>query len=68
MQLKETTSADVSITPYGTIAIQQWDNAINEPVFVYLTLEQFRGIQRWVDNNEQNIVAAWNGGVDDGEG
>lgn len=67
MQLKATKSADVSYTSHGMIAIEQWDETYNEPVFVYLTVEQFRSIQRWVDHYESDITSVWNSGVDDGE-
>jgi hypothetical protein len=67
MKLKAISAASVSFTQDGRIAIEQWGDTYNEPVFVYLTLDQFRNIQQWVDDHQPDIEAAWNNGVDDGK-
>lgn len=65
MEIKGTNSLHVSQTLSGKICLEQWSDDYAEPVFVYFTLEQFRRIQRWVDENEVEIDEAWNGGVED---
>jgi len=67
MKLKAISAASVSFTQDGRIAIEQWDETYNEPVFVYLTLNQFRNIQQWIDDHQPDIEDAWNNGVSYGE-
>lgn len=62
--IKGAASIHVDVTESGKICIEQWDETINEPVFVYITLEQFRAIEKWVAENYLDIAGAWNGGVE----
>jgi len=62
--IKGVTSVNVDVIDSGKICIEQYDETIGEQVFVYLTLEQFRIIGRWVDKNYLDIAYAWNDGVE----
>ena len=62
--IKGVTSVNVDVIDSGKICIEQYDETIGEQVFVYLTLEQFRIIGRWVDKNYLDIANAWNDGVE----
>ncbi len=65
MQLKGTDVIHVDYTSAGKIAVEQWCEDSKEPMFVYMTLDQFRTISKWIDKNYLDIVGAWNDGVDD---
>lgn len=65
MQIKGTESIHVSFTAAGKIAIEQWSSEHGEPVCIYITLDQFKEIDRWADENYLEILEAWNGGVED---
>jgi hypothetical protein len=62
MKLKEIDAVEVGITVYGKIILRQ---TTSEENFVYLTLDQFRSIQKWVDENIGAITYLWNDGVVD---
>lgn len=63
MRLLETQSAEVGIASNGKIYIEQYCDHLKEPVYVYLSLDQFRIIENWVFKNQDEIELAWNGGV-----
>lgn len=65
MQFKGIESLNVEYTKAGKICIEQLDQLTNEIVFVYLTLDQFKVIEKWVDTNYLEILEAWNDGVED---
>lgn len=62
MKLKEIDAVEVDITVYGKIILRQ---TTSEENFVYLTLDQFRSIQKWVDESIGAITYLWNDGVVD---
>ncbi len=62
--IKGVASVNVDVTDSGKICIEQYDETIGEQVFVYLTLEQFRIIGRWVDKHYLDIANAWNDGIE----
>ena len=62
--IKGVASVNVDITDSGKICIEQYDETFGESVFVYLTLEQFRIIGKWVDKNYLDIANAWNDGIE----
>lgn len=62
MKLKEIDAVEVGITVYGKIILRQ---TTSEENFVYLTLDQFRSIQKWVDESIGAITYLWNDGVVD---
>ena len=62
--IKGVASVNVDVTDSGKICIEQYDELIGEPVFVYLTLEQFRIIEKWVTSNYLDIANAWNDGIE----
>ena len=62
--IKGVASVNVDVTDSGKICIEQYDEIIGEPIFVYLTLEQFRIIGRWVDKHYLDIANAWNDGIE----
>lgn len=64
MKLKETKEVTVEITSTGEIVLQQYCQFLDEMVAIYLTLDQFHSIQKWVKIAEPNIEYAWNGGVE----
>lgn len=61
--IKGSASIRVDMTDSGKICLEQLDDTIGEPAFVYLTLEQFRAVEKWVADNYLDIVEAWNSGV-----
>jgi hypothetical protein len=63
--MKETQATDVGISSDGKIYIEQYCSAMNEPIYIYLSLEQFKSIEDWVWKNKDEIELAWNGGVSD---
>jgi len=65
MKLKSINDAEAFVTVSGKIAIAQHSFELGKIVHVYLTLDQFRQLQKWVDENEQQVMEAWNDGVDD---
>jgi hypothetical protein len=65
MNLKSTKSANVSFNNQGKIVIEQWDDNLNHPVMIFLTLDQLEAIDTWVFRNKTDIELAWNNGVDD---
>jgi len=65
MKLKGTQSVEVDFTAAGTIVLEQFCEDMGEFVFIYITLDQFRRIQKWVIDGEVEINSAWNDGVDD---
>jgi hypothetical protein len=65
MNLKGTKSANVSLNNQGKIVIEQWDDNLNHPVMIFLTLDQLEAIDTWVFRNKTDIELAWNNGVDD---
>jgi hypothetical protein len=64
MKIKGTKSVIFGYTESGTISLEQFDETIGEPVWIYLTIDQFRIIQKWLKVAEPNIQSAWNGGVE----
>lgn len=64
MNLKGTKSAHVDFTSEGKIVIEQWSDDFNQPVTIYLTLEQLRAIDNWAFRGKDEIEAAWNDGVE----
>lgn len=62
MKLKEIDAVEVDITVYGKIVLTQ---TTGEENFVYLTLDQFRAIQKWVDESIGAISYLWNNGIVD---
>jgi hypothetical protein len=65
MNLKSIKSANVSFNSQGKIVIEQWDDNLNHPVMIFLTLDQFEALDTWVFRNRADIELAWNSGVDD---
>ena len=61
--IKGSASIRVDMTDSGKICLEQLDDTIGEPAFVYLTLEQFRAVEKWVADNYLDIAEAWNSGV-----
>ena len=64
MQLKGNDAVEVFLTVGGKIAIRQ-DCAFGESESVFLTLDQFAKIEDWIFKNKDEIVLAWNEGVED---
>ena len=64
MNLKSIKSANVDFTSEGKIVIEQWSDDFNQPVTIYLTLEQFQAIENWVFKGKEEIEFAWNSGVE----
>jgi len=62
--IKGVASIHVDVTESGKICIEQYDDIIGEQVFVYLTLEQFRVIEKWVTCNYLDIANLWNDGIE----
>ena len=62
--IKGVTPVSVDVTNSGKICIEQYDDIIGEQVFVYLTLDQFRIIEKWVTKNYLDIANAWNDGIE----
>lgn len=65
MLFKETKSLHIDYVANGHISISQHSIEFGKIVDVYLTIDQFRQIQKWVDKNEVEISEAWNNGVED---
>ena len=65
MELKATKSAHVDFNKQGKIVIEQWSDDFNQPVTIYLTLNQIEQIENWVFRHKDEIQEAWNGGVED---
>lgn len=65
MELKGVEAVEVFMTVGGKIGIRQDSFEFGEPVCVFVTLEQFRLIEKWVLKNEVEIDEAWNFGVED---
>jgi hypothetical protein len=65
MELKGTKSAHVDLNSQGKIVIEQWSDDFDQPVMIYLTLDQFEAIGNWVFKNRGEIELAWNDGVED---
>ena len=65
MELKGVEAVEVFMTVRGKIGIRQDSIEFGEPVCVFVTLEQFRIIEKWVLKNEVDIYEAWNFGVED---
>jgi hypothetical protein len=64
MQLKGSDSIYVEYTESGVIAIEQWSHETRCPVTIYITVEQFRNIEKYVREHYLDILAAWNDGVE----
>ena len=64
MELKATKSAHVDFNSQGKIVIEQWSDDFNQPVTIYLTIDQVRKIDMWAWRNKDEIEAAWNEGVE----
>jgi len=64
MELKATKSAHVDVNRNGKIVIEQWSDDFDQPVTIYLTLNQFESIENWVTQNRAEIELAWNEGVE----
>lgn len=64
MKYKDIIGFYVFISEEGTIGIEQHSHEFGKHIHIYLTLDQFRRVQRWVDDNELEIDALWNGGVE----
>ena len=65
MILKEVEGLYVDQTYEGKIVLEQDSQYFGEPVHIYITLDQFRSLKKWVEEHELEIDAAWNGGVED---
>ena len=65
LSFKKVESVVVAINEMGFISLAQNSSRYGEPQGIFLTLDQFRRIQRWVDKNEVEIDQTWNGGVED---
>jgi hypothetical protein len=65
MKFKDVEGFRVYPTQGGKIAIVQKSFEFGKDVHVFLTLEQFSNLQRWVLNNSCEIDDLWNDGVDD---
>jgi hypothetical protein len=64
MKFKDVEGFYVYHTQSGKIAIRQNSFEFGKDVDVYLTLEQFKNLERWVTRNECEIDELWNGGVE----
>ena len=64
MNIKSTKSANVSFNNQGKIVIEQWSDDLEQPVPIYLTLDQLEAINNWVFKNRVEIELAWNDGVE----
>jgi hypothetical protein len=65
MELKATQSLHVDYLSNGHICISQHSYELGKIVDIFLTLEQFKAIEKWVNENYLEILGAWNGGVAD---
>jgi hypothetical protein len=65
MRLLETQSTEVGISSDGKIYIEQYCSDLKEPIYIYLSLDQFRVIENWVFKNKDEIELKWNCGVRD---
>ena len=59
MRLKETDATNVFITNGGRIGLSQPQSKN----VIYLTIEQFKKIQNWVDENTEQIYQHWDEGI-----
>jgi hypothetical protein len=64
MELKGIDSIYVDYTQSGKIAIEQWSDEHDCPVTIYITVDQFRNIEKYVNTHYLDILAAWNDGVE----
>ena len=64
MDLKSSKSAHVDVSKQGKIVIDQWSDDFDQPVTIYLTLDQLEAINNWVFKNRAEIELAWNDGVE----
>ena len=64
LSIKGVDAVHADMTVSGKICIEQWSHEFGETVCIYLTLDQFREIEHWVDRNEVDIEEAWNSGVE----
>lgn len=64
MNLKGTKAATLDWTSEGKIVIKQFSDDFEQPVSIFLTLEQFRAIENWVFRAKEEIEFAWNDGVE----
>ena len=65
MKFKNVEGFEVYLSQEGKITIVQDSFEFGKEVRVFLTLEQFRQIQQWVNGNQIDIEEAWNEGVED---
>ena len=65
MKFKDIETAIVLVSPSGTISIEQYSPAHDEPVRIFLTLDQFKQIENWVFKNKDELELLWNDGVKD---
>ena len=64
MKFKSIEGFSVFISQEGKIVIEQKSLEFGKPVQVFLTLQQFYGIEHWVYSNKEQIFSAWNEGVE----
>lgn len=65
MKLKAIEPVEVIVTNNGTIGIRQDVVEYEDPVCIFLTLDQFLKIENWVFKNRDQIELLWNEGVED---
>ena len=61
MMLRDIYGVEIALTFGGKIVFEQIINDKNQKI--YLTLDQFRLLQKWVDKNEKEILETWNDGI-----
>jgi len=65
MRMKSVDSLEAYITTDGRIALEQKSIELGKYVYIYLTIEQFNSLERWIFNNKDKIESKWNGGMED---
>lgn len=61
MMLHDVYGVEIALTFGGKIVFEQIIN--DEDQKIYLTLDQFRLLQKWVDKNEKEILETWNDSI-----
>jgi hypothetical protein len=64
MNFKNVEGFYLYMTEDGRIGIQQKSFEYGKSVNVFLTLDQFRLVEKWVTRNECDIDEVWNSGVE----
>jgi len=65
MKLKNVQGIWVFANTEGKIALIEDSPESDKAVGIFLTLEQFGQVQRWVNDNQLEIEKLWNHGVED---